>query len=330
MARQGKKDQHLRDQIAVRIKMGDKPADIAREMDVSAATVYDVRRKDLGISGHVDMANPAEPAAATAKIGVKMTEHDMAQFTGQDEAMVLAGLYTTEALNVSLKARMLRAICLNGPFEDVRALMNFIRSGPGDTFGSHEVTHILKDSLGGKGLIRYTESRNRGATGRGSVPTNIRATDAGFREMGINPHPAKSADVRPGHLVSQSSRRAHAVGRDMTEKNNHPLIATGGPITVTRVVDVPPAPPVPLVVPPAPTPPAQAYPLLEALRESFEKRAQADALASRYADAAAMLEKDDPEEAERLLAKAVAASPQTLTPLEREYLQFAKDHESRA
>lgn len=328
MAR-GVKDLYVREQIAVRIKMGDRPADIAREMRVGVPLVYDVRSKDLGISGRVDMSNRAEPDAAQAKVRLAMTGEEVAKFTGRDEAVVMAGLYTTERMEASLKTRVLKAIAENGPFDDVRSLMRFMRQ-PGDNYDSHQITHILKASLAKQGLIRYTESRNHGATGRGSVATKITATNRGYAEAGINPNPAKIGDKEPGHVTTGSSRAAHAIGRDRTEKRYHADVAVGGPIIrsyVQPVSDVrgePVSAPAPVAAPEVYRP---RYPILEALRGSFAKRAAADALASRYADAAAMLEHDDPSEAKRLMDKALAASPQSLTGIEKEYLAFAEAHE---
>ena len=322
---QGRKDQVVRDQIQARLRQGDDARDIAREMGVNLSTVYDVRRKDMGIHGRgTTLTIPGDSPDDAPQI-ISMTPEQFAQLSPRGEDIVIAAMIGQD----SLKKRLLRTIAEQGPFDNVLDLCRAVRGGPNDTFGTHEVTHILKNGLNKPGLIRYRLDRSNSAAG--AIPRNITITEAGYRALDM-PVPTQDIENKRGAHPPGWSRQRHAVGRDMTEPRYHDaraavVVGETERMTVAPTpVNVPRPAPVAPVAAPAPRKAAGQYPILTALRESFAARAEADARASRMADAAALIEADDPEEAKRLLDKAIALSPAGLTDIEKEFLRYAEEH----
>lgn len=204
----------------------------------------------------------------------------------------------------------------------------------------HDQVFAALERLNRKGFVIYKLPAARGTV------VEIRPTNAGYDVAGV-PVPGRTPQGRYGNRTVGTSRPGHAVGKDMTEKRHHLPWATGSavikePLDPTHRAnfpdhqhgDEPSGPPsAPSVLPepaPPPAPPKVTkpgnYPLLEALKASFAERAAADAKASALADAAALLEKIDPEESERLMSRALAMSPPALTPLEQEFLKYAEEH----
>lgn len=291
-----------------------------------------------------------DPAKFDERVAISMTHDEFVQLGGTSmESKLVAGAIQQD----SLKQRLLRVICEQGPFDDSMEVMKAARSGPKDTsFGIHEVVHLLY-SLNKQGLIKF--KANRGASKTDSL-THLEATERGYQQCAI-PVPGKQQHNAHGGRTPGTSRAGHAVGKDPTEARNHGTRAEGGPIERRRAPVAPattpeakaaieriqaaPEEPKPKATwsarsvreaaKPAPTPriveepkPTRAWPELEAIRAKAAEVREARARAAKYVDAAAVLEEVDPAEAERLMGLAAGIDRDArLTPLEAEYLAFA-------
>lgn len=283
------------------------------------------------------------------RVAVSMSHEEFARLSGTpSEALVVAAQLQQD----SLRTRILRQVAKGGPYPTLSDLMNDMRTER-DNFGAHEVTHLLF-SLSKSGCVKFRENKRVATSSSNAALENIEATQRGYDQAGY-PVPGKQQHSQHGSRTPGTSRAGHAVGKDMTEQRHHRTTAAGGVITRTRlavdrsseaarpggrgvgtfaeggpVVRVVKAPPGPVPAEPTrsneePSEPGD-WPELQRIRASFGERAEADARASRMADAAALIAQDDPAEAERLLAKAIALSPKPMTALEREYLRYAEEH----
>lgn len=230
----------------------------------------------------------------------------------------------------SLKDRVLRMVCEYHP-DDVDELLDLIHARGGRA-QHHEVVAVLYSLSKQGGLVTFREGR----TGL----SRIKATEAGYRLLGYAPPKAevKHFGGHKGHQYFDSPRPG-----DPTDFRNHPSVARGGEVTVTRVY-----PPVVVdeqhvttdaelrAVRDAQQDPPRSeggddihYPALAALRARVaasaddRRRAEAALQAATDLEAAGLL--DEAKHLERL-AEGIAAG-YSLTPIEAEYLRYAQDAE---
>lgn len=237
--------------------------------------------------------------------------------------------------------RILELLCRDSLSRSSMRLAADLYRGAGDDADTPRVEAALQ-LLNSNGSVVYK-------LGPAGTLVDIKPTDRGYEKAGW-PVAGRQREGAFGQKRAGTSRPGHAVGVDRTEKRHHLPWATGGPIirepldpdhralfpahvhggdepTATVALETPTVVSVPEPNPELPTGAAGAdYPLLTKLRASFAERAAADLKASRLADAAALLEQVDPEESERLMARALEASPVGLTALEAEFLHYAAEH----
>jgi hypothetical protein len=253
------------------------------------------------------------------------------------------GIVAAQLVTDSLKAAVMKRVALEGPFATVADLVTAIRAtGHHSVADVHNVTHVLH-SLSKQGKVKFTMSTRQASSNATAHLKNITATAQGRKAAGV-------ADVDPLPLETTTmarppgwSRAKHAVGKDMTQPGRHGPVASGGPVLRMASVSRPqmsvgdlvavveaPAPPAEAPRQDEPAPPATGavdlneFPLLRELLARFATNAEADAKASKYADAAAALEQVDPKRSEELLALAMEVGGKPFSTLEREYLRFAE------
>lgn len=206
----------------------------------------------------------------------------------------------SNGVDESLKQRLLKAICEEGPFDGVPELMAEVRSGPSDqSFGPHEVTHILY-SLNKQNKVSFRRARRGSAT---EALTHIAATRVAQRENGTQKVAREAGHLHAGHAAEKPQHRS-----DRTDFRTHGPVAEGGPVVKVRVLEQ-----------------REPYPLLRALQRAAAQRERDAAKATKYMEAAALLEHVDPSQAAELVEKA-ATLDRPLTALEREFLAYATAH----
>lgn len=260
---------------------------------------------------------------------LRISVEELSSLPPKQEATVTAAMIIQD----SLKARLLKAITVNGPFAGVPELMEFVRRpGSGDSFGAHEVTHLLY-SLNKQGYIKYKTGRSGTKT---DLLTDIVPTAKAKAEHGIPAQPPRQQFNPEGGRMAGTSRAGHAVGKDLTEQKYHGATAVGGPIERLQAEDVP-QPVTPVYQPEAGEPESHKplvneepsseveWPELQVIRAKAQEARAVSRRAHALLEAAALLEEEDPDEAERLLARAAALQTGAeLTELEAEYLRFAE------
>lgn len=267
--------------------------------------------------------NDEAPAADTPKRAIRVTaeELDILRSAGSD---VVADLQRD-----SLRKRTLRAVAVDGPFEDLMLLAQAMRQTD-DRWSIQDVATVL-NSLNKQGLVKFRTGRSKGEHGGGTADRSlfqIKCTDRGYTEAGFPPRSKELEVGVTGRHAAGWSRNRHAVGKDYTEERYHLPWAKGGPIQRDYAADRPAGPEGPVLDPQQPVAPAVAPLVLgpELVRIFAKQEAigrvarQAEALMA----AAMMLEAVDAEEADHLMTRAAALQPEPLSPLEQEYLDFVK------
>lgn len=342
----------VRDQIIARLAQGEKAKPIAAELGVSRSSVYNLTGEAEAFRIRRDAAEPIRPivpeprrkSTLTIPLGsapasgddftmISLSHDEYARLGERNTNVVVAAQIQQD----SLKNRLLKQIGVGGPYGTLLELMQALRE-PRDNFGAHEITHLLF-SLNKQGLIRFRENKRVATSSANAALEQIECTRQGFAACGLA---ARSVEVgrkkyghggeppqKPGDRTDFRTHTSRAEGSEIIREaisdhrvdfpsHDHPVeVRSAVPQSAVALAPTPEAPPVPV---------RSSYPLLASLRASFAVRAAADAKASALADAAALLEQVDPEESARLMDRALAASPETLTPLEREYLAFAEEH----
>lgn len=304
----------------VRRQIAEEPGnsvEVAKKYGVSPQTVLNIRA-EFGKKG-TTLTIPNR----NGYVAVRMTPEELAQLSNSGDGSLAPSLIAGTIMAGSLRSRLLKAIVENGPFESLDDLMRSIRGGSGDTFGGHEVYHILA-ALNSQGLVEYREHGN----GAAKRIHRIIATPKAYSEAGM------ATQYRPVGPTGGPRREEPQHRSDRTDFRTHSPVAEGGEITrvirkleavvprqVATTSSVPPSGPAPAEATPVPAPPS--WPVLEGLRQRQAEVAAAKARAAKYLEAAALLA-DDAEEVLRLMAKAEEAEGKGLTELEAEYLAYAE------
>ncbi len=332
-----------RDQLEQLIRAGRSDREIVAATGMSKSSVTKWRSRLISQSPSI-LEVPRridQPSDGDARVALEMDHEQFVQLGG--EPVVVAGMIAAD----SLKQRLLKAIALEGPFAELVDLIKTVRTGPRDTFGNHEVMHILFGA-NQQGLIQFRVS----GTGSQQKLRRIEARESLFKQMGIDPRanravgraPAwKSRDELPQRAGDRTDFRTHgprAEGGPIEHVQGLPgsgevvpsPLWDGGP-TVRRIIEerderlaraeaqaeVTPArideePPV-----------DTRWPQLSRIQAKAEAHRSAKARAEKLLEAAALLESVDARESSRLEGLANdAGSENALTPLEAEYLSFAE------
>lgn len=266
---------------------------------------------------------------------IRLTPDEFAALPPKQEAVAIAAVITQD----SLKNRLLQAIVEQGPLAGVPELIEAIRR-PSDSFGPHEVTHLIY-SLNKQGYVSFKAGRGKTKT---DLLTDLKPTAKAKREFGIPRVPPRQQFNPEGGRIAGTSRAGHAVGKDYTEQKYHGNTAVGGPVerfTAPRQPDVTVADVVERPDSDAGHKPrtneepseTTEWPELQSLRARLARLEPLRARVAKLLEAAALLDGDEPDEAERLMAKAAELEDEAnagLTPIEAEYLAYAEIVEEMA
>ena len=130
---------------------------------------------------------------------------------------------------VSLRQRLMTGICEEKQWATLADLVEHIRRGPDDTFGLHEVQHIIY-ALSQQGLVVFVESR----TGTQKNLTKIRATKRLLEQEGVAVY-NREVNSTKGGGTGQVPQHAN----DGTDFRTHQTHAEGGPITRSHIAPEP-------------------------------------------------------------------------------------------
>jgi hypothetical protein len=270
----------------------------------------------------------ASVIAARERLG-PVSYADIAERTGVNERTVkyiLVDLPRLRRVNSgerkaegSLKERIMHTIREMGEVKDVAELRRIL--GMADT--DHDIMHVLH-SLHTQGKLDFTERGNGMGT---ATAVNIHL-----------PRKGKRNGVAPLPVITKDQEAAIINAKHQPFSANHAVMLTGidrasGTVEVTDpVADGPEATTqeTPQPAPSAPEPESEGYPLLTELLDRERTRADADAKALRYVEAAEVLRDIDPESYRSLMDRAAANDVPFPSPLEREYLRYVAAHPDSA
>lgn len=296
------------------------------------------RKHVLGLPNTPSRRGEADPEHFEDVRMIEMTHDQFLKLGDRGEDIAVAAGVQQD----SLRKRIMRAVALHSPVDDVDQLIGYLVAERPGAVHHHEVTHLLY-GLNKDGCLKFRENKRDARAGTAHLQ-RIEVTDRGYDSAGV-PVPGKAQEGRRGARNAGTSRKGHAVGRDMTEQRHHRTIAEGGPVmsisTPTGSSDpaaygaetfaasmaryaTEPRVQAPQMKPttneePAPEP---SWPELQRIRALRQAAMAASLRAEAYYDAAAALESVDPAESKRMLARAEEVAGPGLTPAEAEYLRF--------
>jgi hypothetical protein len=221
---------------------------------------------------------------------------------------------------------LLRRIVQAGGFKTDNEVTNASHKWPEIRLGGHEVTHVLYD-LKRTGHITAREHPS-GPSGKRLL--RIRSTVLGQRTVKMldstNAEPKQNEKPKP--KLDNTSPYTGAARNEFLAETRQATGYTGSKEGIVALMPEPPAPVEPAAAPQtpkvaAPKAPSQGYPLLAALQARAKTRAEEASRRDALLEAAGLLAKLDPEESERLLARANTAEGEPFSPVEAEYLAFA-------
>jgi len=215
-----------------------------------------------------------------------------------------------EKMAGSLKARIMDCLQTVGEVKDIAELRRIL--GMADT--EHDVLHVLH-SLHTQGKLDFTERGN----GMGNATV-------------VNIHLPKKGGRNGKHVTAKDIKR---VADETSAAAENPLRldnldgTTSVTVTDTGEEAEPEATAEEVTQPQsesAPEPETEGYPLLDALMKRERYRTERDAKALAYLQAAEALEQVDPDAARELTNKADSFNVEFPSPIEREYIDYARRH----
>lgn len=249
------------------------------------------------------MARPTVPADTVSQIeslaAYGLSYKEIASRSGVSESTARRYSPAPSETFTSGKKRLLRTIYDHQPVLNVSSLAALARHEWNAPLGEHEVVHLLY-SLNKETLVTFTENQRGTGARENDRMIDIRLTPQGERRVEKMKAEAEVApEVKPE--VIEAARK------------------WSGQLTEAGI-----EPPHSFVV--HPNGMVDQWPVLTSLRAQEEATRSERNRAAVLVEAATLLDGIDPEEAERLLARAADIEPSD-NPIAAEYLRFAAAHE---